>query len=168
MPAVYQSPGPGLDSSRNNTDFPNSFSCVVPSGVRIPCPMALFRNSTFAGSMKIAVSGNRLLFSKVETPAENTADSDVMAGAIQTQPMIAITAPSRATVKFPISSSKPTGISGSTTASSFFQQPCGQRCDYHGSQQHGNIRSDDNPHCGKGTDNSTFFSIYHFSPGNCD
>jgi len=53
-------PGPGLASSRNRIDLPLSAACWVPSGVSTPWLMALFRKNTFAGSMMMLVSGNRL------------------------------------------------------------------------------------------------------------
>ena len=53
-------PGPGLASSRNRIDFPVSVACWMPNGVRTPWLMALFRNRTFAGSMMMLASGNKL------------------------------------------------------------------------------------------------------------
>ncbi len=53
-------PGPGLASRRKRIDDPSSDACWIPSGVSTPWLMALLRNSTFAGSITMLVSGSRL------------------------------------------------------------------------------------------------------------
>ncbi len=52
-------PGPGLDSSKNKTDLPALAACWIPNGTKIPLPIALFRNKTLAGSIKILAKGNK-------------------------------------------------------------------------------------------------------------
>ena len=54
-------PGPGLASRRKRIEDPSSDACWIPSGVSTPWLMALFRNSTFAGSMMMLVSGRRFI-----------------------------------------------------------------------------------------------------------
>ena len=51
-------PGPGLASTRYMMDFPNSLTCSAPIGPIIPWLMALFKNSTFAGSTKSEIAGS--------------------------------------------------------------------------------------------------------------
>ena len=53
-------PGPGFGSSIYMIDFPVSAACAVAIGVKIPWLIALFRNKTLAGSIKIATRGSRL------------------------------------------------------------------------------------------------------------
>ena len=53
-------PGPGLASNMYMMDLPASAACSIPIGVKIPWLIALFKNNTFAGSIKIAASGRRL------------------------------------------------------------------------------------------------------------
>lgn len=55
------SPGPGLASSRKKIDFPVSSTCWIPIGEKIPWLIALFKNRTFAGSIKILAIGSSLL-----------------------------------------------------------------------------------------------------------
>ena len=56
----------------------------MPMGVKMPWLMALFRNSTFAGSMKIASSGMRLYWIKIWTPPMRTVRIAVMIGPMAT------------------------------------------------------------------------------------
>ena len=63
-------PGPGFASSRNRIDEPSSAACERPSGVSTPWLMALFRNSTFAGSMMMLVSGSRFVSTSQLTAPE--------------------------------------------------------------------------------------------------
>lgn len=44
-------PGPGLVSNKNRIDLPVCNDCSVPSGVKIPWLIALFKNKIFAGSI---------------------------------------------------------------------------------------------------------------------
>ena len=53
------SPGPGFASRSKNTDFPTSFTCWIPIGDKIPWLIALFKNNTLAGSIKILARGSR-------------------------------------------------------------------------------------------------------------
>ena len=64
-------PGPGLASRRNRIDDPVSAACWMPSGVSTPWLMALLRNSTFAGSMMMLVSGSRFI---VDQPVDRVAE----------------------------------------------------------------------------------------------
>jgi hypothetical protein len=50
-----------LASRRKRTDWPCSAASWMPSGVSTPWLIALLRKSTFAGSMKIEVSGSNPL-----------------------------------------------------------------------------------------------------------
>ena len=50
-------PGPGFASSKKSRDLPVFKTCSVPSGVRIPWLMALFRKRIFAGSINKLASG---------------------------------------------------------------------------------------------------------------
>ena len=52
-------PGPGFVSSKNRTDCPVFAACSTPNGPKIPWLIALFKNNTFAGSMKILASGSK-------------------------------------------------------------------------------------------------------------
>ena len=75
-------PGPGFASSKNRIDLPASVACSIPRGPRIPWLIALFKNKTFAGSMKILASGNRPA-SKINcTPAARKSVNALTAGPI--------------------------------------------------------------------------------------
>ena len=62
--------GPGRGWPRAGTGWtcPAAAACWMPSGVRTPWLMALFRNSTLAGSMKMLVSGSRPWSTRKSTP----------------------------------------------------------------------------------------------------
>ena len=47
--------------------MPVSAACWMPSGVSTPWLMALLRNSTFAGSMMMLVSGSRFIVTSQST-----------------------------------------------------------------------------------------------------
>ena len=65
-------PGPGLASSMYMMDWPAVLTCSAPIGVKIPWLIALLRNRTLAGSIKIADSGRRLFLIRTSTPAVRT------------------------------------------------------------------------------------------------
>ena len=64
-------------------DFPVSAACSAPIGVKIPWLIALFKNNTFAGSIKMATSGINPLLTNTSTPAVNTASTPVINGPIR-------------------------------------------------------------------------------------
>ena len=64
-------PGPGFASSKNKIDLPLVAACSVPSGVKVPWLIALFKNSTFPGSMKTFASGKRFALTIASTPFDN-------------------------------------------------------------------------------------------------
>ena len=53
-------PGPGFGSRINRIDFPAFAACVIQIGDKIPWLIALFKNNTFAGSIKILANGINL------------------------------------------------------------------------------------------------------------
>ena len=120
-------PGPGLASSRKSTDLPVSSTCWVPSGVRMPWLMALFRNSTFAGSMRIEVSGSRPVLTSQPTAAPAALEIAVTIGLMKKKPKIARRPPQMPAEKLFTSISKPGRILCSHRPSSFFivQPPSG-------------------------------------------
>ena len=63
------SPGPGFASNMYMIDLPASFACSIPIGVKIPWLIALFKNNTLAGSIKIAAKGINFAFTSTLTPA---------------------------------------------------------------------------------------------------
>src|SRR5207249_1079345 len=61
------SPGPGFDSITNWMAFTSLAASVPPSGARKPWLMALFRNSTLAGSTMMDTSGSRVWLTRNST-----------------------------------------------------------------------------------------------------
>ena len=61
-------PGPGLVSNKNRIDLPVCKDCSVPSGVKIPWLMALFKNKILAGSIKIFANGYKCALIIASTP----------------------------------------------------------------------------------------------------
>ena len=105
----------------NAIDLPVSAASTTPSGAKTPKLMALFRNSTFAGSTSNEASGSNELSTRNLTPAPKTFEIAVTAGPIPRNPPIAASRPVIPRLKFPISISKPAGVTGSSTASIFFR-----------------------------------------------
>ncbi len=66
-------PGPGFGSNMKKIERPASAACLIAIGSKMPWLIALFKNSTFAGSMTIAKSGRRLASVAAWAPAESTA-----------------------------------------------------------------------------------------------
>src|SRR5664279_5577848 len=87
------SPGPGFASSRNRIDLPVSVAWLTPSGVSTPWLMALFRNSTFAGSMMMLANGNRLCAINQSIPLPNAFEIPSTAGPNAKYPTTASAAP---------------------------------------------------------------------------
>ena len=100
---------------------------AVPSGVSTPWLMALLRNSTLAGSMKIEVSGSRPLLTRKSTPSPSHSLSRCTIGLMMKKPTIASEPPQMPAEKLLTSISKPGLILPSQSASSCFmiQAPSG-------------------------------------------
>ncbi len=102
-------PGPGLVSIMNSTDLPASVACWTPSGESTPWLIALFRNSTLAGSTKIEASGSTWLLTRVSTPLPSQVTSLSTTGPIASLPRTAMAPPMMPAEKLSISISKPDG-----------------------------------------------------------
>ena len=63
-------------------DLPVCAACSAPIGVNIPWLIALFKNKTLAGSIKIATKGINPLFTSISTPYVNTVKTPVIKGPI--------------------------------------------------------------------------------------
>ncbi len=114
------SPGPGLASSRKKIDFPVSSTCWIPIGEKIPWLIALFKNRTFAGSIKILAIGSSLLSTKKPTPALIASFNDSTSGVTPFSVSSVRTAPRMPSEKLLTSISKPAGIFPSNSRSNFF------------------------------------------------
>ena len=112
-------PGPGFASSRKKMDLPASSTCWMPIGEKIPWLIALFRNSTFAGSTKIAVIGSRPLSISTPTPAAMALVRAVTIGLMASMATSASTAARIPREKLFTSISKPGLIWPSTAWSNF-------------------------------------------------
>ena len=84
--------------------------------------MALFKNRTFAGSIKIATNGNRPCTTRILTPAASTTRIALMTGPTTVYPRIASSIPMIPAEKLLISISKPAGIWPSIASSNFLIQ----------------------------------------------
>ena len=113
------SPGPGFASNIYMIDLPASFACSIPIGVKIPWLIALFKNNTLAGSIKIAAKGINFAFTSTLTPAVNTANTPDINGPMMKYPMIATIIPKIPTEKLLINISNPAGICPSIALSNF-------------------------------------------------
>ena len=76
-------PGPGFASIIYMMERPSSAACSAPIGVNNPWLMALFKNNTFAGSIKIPTRGRRLCSISTFTPAASTVSTAVINGPIR-------------------------------------------------------------------------------------
>ena len=107
--------------------MPVSGAWVVPSGVSTPWLMALLRNSTLAGSMKIDVKRQQVVVDQeVDGVAGGPVNADTI-GPMPKKPKIARIRPRMPAEKLSTSISKPGLILPSQIASSFFisQPPSG-------------------------------------------
>ncbi|CAB4921164.1 unannotated protein [freshwater metagenome] len=108
-------------------DWPSVCAAVVPSGVRMPWLIALFRNRILAGSMKIEVSGSRLRSTRKSTTLPAKVLKPCTNGPATTKPTTARMPPQMPAEKLLTSISKPGRILCAQSASSFFidQPPSG-------------------------------------------
>ncbi len=100
-------PGPGFASMRKRIDLPVSAACSMPSGVNTPWLMALFKNSTFAGSTMIDTRGRRLYVTSQPTAPPSTALIPSITGPKAKKPTIARIIPRMPAEKLFTSISKP-------------------------------------------------------------
>ncbi len=108
-----------MGSSIYMMDFPASVTCAVAMGVNTPWLIALFKNSTFAGSIKMATKGSSPRTTRKFTPTDKTVRMPLITGPISTYPSIAKIMPIIPAEKLLISISKPAGICPSIASSNF-------------------------------------------------
>ncbi len=100
-------------------DFPTSPTCWMPSGEKIPWFIALFKNSTLAGSINMLVKGSRLWLTSASTPALIRFVRAVTRGVIPSIARMARMAPRMPREKLFTSISNPAGICPSISLSNF-------------------------------------------------
>ena len=145
--AACRGRGRGWPRAGTGSTCPSAADCWMPSGVSTPWLMALFRNSTLAGSMMMLASGSRLCSTSQSTPLPSAvARRRRRSARTRRSPTTASTAAAMPAEKLLTSISKPGLILPSQMLVELLHHPGGQRAHDHRADEHRLLGADDHAH----------------------